>query len=68
MRRQMFGRRCAADAGNLRAMRHEIDAWLAGLDWPEAQREDVVLAVSEVVANAVAHAYAAEAVGGGRGR
>ena len=61
MLRQMFGRRCAADAGNLRVLRHEIDAWLAGLAWPEAQREDVVLAVSGVVANAVDHTHAAEA-------
>jgi anti-sigma regulatory factor (Ser/Thr protein kinase) len=46
-----------ADPVQLLFFRHGLDRWLAGLDWPEAERIDIVLAVYEVCANAVQHAY-----------
>ncbi len=56
-RARTFARRCAAEPGNLPALRGELDSWLAGLAWPDDERADVVLAVSEACANAVDHAY-----------
>jgi serine/threonine-protein kinase RsbW len=38
--------------------RHQLRRWLADLVWPPAQTQDIVLAVSEAVANSVEHAYA----------
>lgn len=46
-----------ADPVQLLFFRHGLDRWLTGLDWPEVERGDVVLAVHEVCANAVQHAY-----------
>lgn len=37
--------------------RNRVRDWLRVLCWPGGQREDVVLAVSEAVSNAVEHAY-----------
>jgi anti-sigma regulatory factor (Ser/Thr protein kinase) len=56
-RARTFARRCTAEPGNLPALRGELDSWLAGLAWPDDERADVVLAVSEACANAVDHAY-----------
>lgn len=46
-----------ADPVQLLFFRHGLDRWLTGLDWPEAERIDIVLAVYEVCNNAVQHAY-----------
>jgi anti-sigma regulatory factor (Ser/Thr protein kinase) len=37
--------------------RDRFDQWLQALDWPSAQREDLVLALSEAVGNSVEHGY-----------
>ncbi|WP_170231737.1 ATP-binding protein [Pseudonocardia kunmingensis] len=51
--------RFAADPVQLIFFRGGLNAWLEQLRWPEADRVDVVLAVSEACTNAVDHAYAA---------
>ncbi|GAA5142417.1 ATP-binding protein [Pseudonocardia adelaidensis] len=37
--------------------RDRFDRWLRDLRWPGAQREDLVLALSEAVSNSVEHGY-----------
>ncbi|MFN2479405.1 MAG: ATP-binding protein [Pseudonocardiaceae bacterium] len=37
--------------------RHQVRHWLTASRWPAGQREDIVLAVSEAVSNAIEHAY-----------
>jgi serine/threonine-protein kinase RsbW len=37
--------------------RDRFDRWLRDLRWPAAQREDIVLALSEAVSNSVEHGY-----------
>ncbi|MGH3533625.1 MAG: ATP-binding protein [Pseudonocardiaceae bacterium] len=37
--------------------RNRVRHWLTGSCWPPGQQEDIVLAVSEAVSNAVEHAY-----------
>jgi anti-sigma regulatory factor (Ser/Thr protein kinase) len=37
--------------------RDRFDRWLGDLRWPSAQREDLVLALSEAVSNSVEHGY-----------
>jgi serine/threonine-protein kinase RsbW len=37
--------------------RHRVRRWLTALSWPAGQLDDIVLAVSEAVSNAVEHAY-----------
>lgn len=37
--------------------RDRFDRWLHDLRWPDAQREDLVLALSEAVSNSVEHGY-----------
>jgi serine/threonine-protein kinase RsbW len=37
--------------------RHRVRSWLAARDWPADQLDDIVLAISEAVDNAVEHAY-----------
>ncbi len=49
--------RFSADPVQLIFFRHGLDRWLAGLHWPEAERVDAVLAISEACGNAVEHAY-----------
>lgn len=39
-------------------VRERLRAWLAGFGWPEAELDDVVLAVHEAVTNSVEHGYA----------
>ena len=46
-----------ADPVAVPVARHQIRRWLAALSWPAAQLNDIVLAVSEAVTNAVEHAY-----------
>jgi len=43
--------------------RDEVGQWLTALCWPAGQREDIVLAMSEAVSNAIEHAYLDQAVG-----
>jgi anti-sigma regulatory factor (Ser/Thr protein kinase) len=49
--------RFAADPVQLIFFRAGLNAWLRGLRWPEPDRIDAVLAISEACANAVQHAY-----------
>lgn len=51
--------RFAADPVQLIFFRAGLNAWLHGLQWPEPDRIDAVLAVSEACTNAVQHAYPA---------
>jgi anti-sigma regulatory factor (Ser/Thr protein kinase) len=51
--------RFAADPVQLIFFRGGLNAWLKQLRWPEPDRIDAVLAVSEACTNAVDHAYAA---------
>ncbi len=37
--------------------RHRLRRWLTASSWPAGQLEDLVLAISEAVSNAVEHAY-----------
>jgi anti-sigma regulatory factor (Ser/Thr protein kinase) len=50
-------RRWPARPDRLSHIRHELLGWLAPLGLTAEQRDDVVLAVDEAVANAVRHAY-----------
>ncbi|TWF75103.1 anti-sigma regulatory factor (Ser/Thr protein kinase) [Pseudonocardia hierapolitana] len=49
--------RFAADPVQLIFFRAGLNAWLRGLRWPESERVDAVLAVSEACTNSVQHAY-----------
>ncbi|HYH30974.1 MAG TPA: ATP-binding protein [Pseudonocardia sp.] len=51
--------RFAADPVQLMFFRGGLNAWLQQLRWPEPDRIDAVLAVSEACENAVRHAYEA---------
>jgi serine/threonine-protein kinase RsbW len=46
-----------ADPVAIPVARHQVRRWLTTLSWPAAQLDDIVLAVSEAVTNAVEHAY-----------
>ena len=46
-----------ADLTAAARVRARLGAWLAAHAWPLAQRDDLVLAVSEAVSNAVEHGY-----------
>jgi anti-sigma regulatory factor (Ser/Thr protein kinase) len=56
-----FERRLAfalpADLVAAAQVRTRLGDWLGAHDWPIAQRDDVVLAVSEAVSNGVEHGY-----------
>jgi anti-sigma regulatory factor (Ser/Thr protein kinase) len=41
----------------VRAVRHRLVSWLDRLSWPEADGDDVLLAVNEALDNAADHAY-----------
>jgi anti-sigma regulatory factor (Ser/Thr protein kinase) len=56
-RGSFFRIRFTADPIELIFFRGGLNRWLAGLDWPEADRHDVVLAASEACDNSVRHAY-----------
>lgn len=49
--------RFSADPVQLILFRGGLDRWLCELGWPEAERVDTLLAVSEACCNAVRHAY-----------
>lgn len=49
--------RFGADPVQLTFFRFGLGRWLHGLQWPAAERNDVVLAVSEACTNSVQHAY-----------
>jgi anti-sigma regulatory factor (Ser/Thr protein kinase) len=49
--------RFAADPVQLIFFRAGLNAWLRGLQWPESDQIDAVLAISEACTNAVEHAY-----------
>jgi anti-sigma regulatory factor (Ser/Thr protein kinase) len=49
--------RFAADPVQLIFFRAGLNAWLRGLQWPEPDRVDAVLAISEACTNSVEHAY-----------
>jgi anti-sigma regulatory factor (Ser/Thr protein kinase) len=51
--------RFAADPVQLIFFRAGLNAWLRGLRWPEPERIDAVLAISEACTNSVQHAYPA---------
>lgn len=44
-------------------VRERLRSWLGGLGWPEAELDDVVLAVHEAVSNSVEHGYAGRDAG-----
>jgi anti-sigma regulatory factor (Ser/Thr protein kinase) len=49
--------RFTADPVQLIFFRGGLDRWLQGLQWPEPDRVDAILAVSEACTNSVQHAY-----------
>jgi anti-sigma regulatory factor (Ser/Thr protein kinase) len=55
--------RFGADPVQLAFFRSGLDRWLQALQWPEDDRVDVILAVSEACTNAVKHAYRGGALG-----
>jgi anti-sigma regulatory factor (Ser/Thr protein kinase) len=69
-----------ADPIAISVARHQVRRWLAAFSWPAGQLDDIVLAVSEAVSNAIEHAYldqppgvvevhgGVEATPGGQGR
>ncbi|MDN5859882.1 MAG: ATP-binding protein [Pseudonocardia sp.] len=56
---EYYAIRFSADPMQLIFFRHGLDRWLAGLGWPEPDRIDAVLAISEACGNAVERAYPA---------
>jgi serine/threonine-protein kinase RsbW len=52
-----------ADIVRLKSVRDELRAWLTGWGVPALDRDAVLLACSEAVANAIEHAYASDGVG-----
>lgn len=49
--------RVPADAEQLAEMRHALSRWAKQIGMPERQREELVLAAYEAMANSVEHAY-----------
>jgi anti-sigma regulatory factor (Ser/Thr protein kinase) len=49
--------RFSADPVQLTFFRYGLGRWLEGLQWPEGERDEVILAVSEACTNSVQHAY-----------
>jgi anti-sigma regulatory factor (Ser/Thr protein kinase) len=54
---QLLQLELAADPVVASVVRDEVGRWLTVLGWPADQGEDIVLAVSEAVSNAIEHAY-----------
>jgi hypothetical protein len=46
-----------ADPIVISVARQQVHRWLVGLSWPSGQLDDIVLAVSEAVSNAIEYAY-----------
>jgi anti-sigma regulatory factor (Ser/Thr protein kinase) len=59
----MFRISFTADPVELIFFRGGLNQWLIGLQWPEPDRIDAVLAVSEACDNCVRHAYRADREG-----
>lgn len=49
--------RVPAEADRLVEMRHALSSWATGIGMPGRQREELVLAAYEAMANSVEHAY-----------
>ncbi|HEY7596571.1 MAG TPA: ATP-binding protein [Actinophytocola sp.] len=49
--------RVPADADRLAETRHALNRWASGIGMPGQQREELVLATYEAMANSVEHAY-----------
>jgi serine/threonine-protein kinase RsbW len=49
--------RVPADADRLAEMRHALSRWATGIGMPDRQRDELVLAAYEAMANSVEHAY-----------
>ena len=47
----------AADPVSPSLVRQRFRRWLGAMEWPERDGDDIVMAVSEAVCNAVEHAY-----------
>lgn len=60
---QLLQLELAADPVVASVARDEVGQWLTALCWLAGQREDIVLALSEAVSNAIEHAYLDQAVG-----
>jgi hypothetical protein len=56
-----------ADPISIPMARAQVRRWLAEFSWPAVKLDDIVLAVSEAVSNAVEHAYLGPTERGGRG-
>ena len=52
-----------ADPISISVCRARVRRWLAGWSWPADQLDDIVLAVSEAVSNAIEHAYVGQPPG-----
>ena len=55
-----FQIRFTADPVELAFFRAGLDRWLAGLGWPDLERQDAVLAVNEACDNSVRYSYMSE--------
>ena len=55
--------RLPARPGALAELRHRTGAWLAALEWPPDDLDDLNLAIAEACTNAVEHAYGNDAAG-----
>jgi anti-sigma regulatory factor (Ser/Thr protein kinase) len=58
-----FRIRFTADPVELTFFRAGLDRWLVGLEWPDLDRQDAVLAVNEACDDSVRHAYLGDARG-----
>lgn len=56
-RTDSYSIRFPADPVQVALFRHGLDRWLQGLRWPDEERVDVLLAISEACTNVVRHAY-----------
>lgn len=63
MRTESYTIRFPADPVQVALFRHGLDRWLQGLEWPDEERIDAILAVSEACTNVVRHAYPVGAPG-----
>jgi hypothetical protein len=54
---QLLQLELAADPVVASMARDRVRQWLTALGWPAGQCDDIVLAVSEAVGNAIEHAY-----------
>lgn len=57
VRTDSYNIRFDADPMQVALFRHGLDRWLQGLGWPDEDRVDALLAISEACTNVVRHAY-----------